>query len=132
MGNIQEKIQEIKNSVPLNPEPIVLTEKAVDMVIEAAEGEGLKNWMLRIRVRGGGCSGLMNDIDFETEEPHEQDFVYEQQGSKKFIKVCIDPTSVSFLQGTVIQWTDGLKGSGFKFESPNFKRSCGCGQSFSY
>lgn len=132
MSNIQ-LIKEIKDkSPPVNPEPITLTEKAVDMVIEAMDSEGLKDHSLRVGVRGGGCSGLQYNLEFD-KEPRDDDFVFEQQGARDTIKVFIDPFSASLLEGTVLKWHDSLQQSGFKFDSPlQSKRTCGCGKSFGY
>ena len=112
-------------SIPLAPTPVSLTEKAAEMVRDAMEQEGLAGHGLRVGVIGGGCSGLQYLLDF-SEKPVELDFVGEQHG----IKVFVDPFSAAHLQGTVINYVDGLHGSGFKFENPNIVRSCGCGQSF--
>jgi iron-sulfur cluster insertion protein len=113
-------------SIPLAPNPISLTEKAAEMVRDAMEQEGLEGHGLRIGVIGGGCSGLQYLLDF-SEKSVELDFVDEQHG----IQIFVDPFSAAHLQGTVINYVDGLHGSGFKFENPNIVRACGCGQSFS-
>lgn len=108
------------------PTPVVLTEKAAEMVKKAKEQEGLLTHGLRIGVIGGGCSGLQYLLDF-AEQPSEEDFVSEQHG----VTVFVDPFSASHLVGTEIDYIDGLQGSGFKFNNPNVQRSCGCGSSFS-
>jgi len=119
-----ESLIQIKNTS--DPIPVQITEKAAEMVVNAMQEEELDGHGLRVGVIGGGCSGLQYLLDF-TKAPSEEDFVSEQHN----IAVYIDPFSAAHLAGTVIDYIDGLQGSGFKFENPNIQRSCGCGSSFS-
>ena len=106
--------------------PVVLTDKAVEMVKNALKEEGLTNHGLRIAVQGGGCSGLQYALDY-ADAPRAGDHLYEING----LKVYIDMASAQFLKGTTIDYVSGLQGNGFKFNNPNAKRTCGCGSSFS-
>lgn len=81
---------------------------------------------LRVGVRGGGCSGLSYSLTFE-QKPGPHDEVIEVEG----VKLLVDPKSALYLQGTVIDFVDSLTGGGFKFQNPNAKINCGCGESFS-
>ena len=81
---------------------------------------------IRIGIRGGGCSGLSYFLDAE-DDPKENDHVIEAHGSR----VWIDPKSMLFLQGTVLDFVTGLMESGFKFINPKAAKGCGCGESFS-
>jgi iron-sulfur cluster insertion protein len=112
-------------SVDLTPSPVSLTEKAAEMVKKAMTDEGLEGHGLRIGVIGGGCSGLQYLLDF-AKTASDEDFVSQHHG----IQVFVDPFSAGHLAGTVIDYVDGLHGSGFKFQNPNVQRSCGCGSSF--
>lgn len=105
---------------------IALTPKAVDKVKEIRSAEGLGEQGLRVRVIGGGCSGFSYDLFFE-EETNDMDQTFEQEG----IKVYIDMMSYQYLEGTEIDYVEGLHGAGFKFVNPNAKSTCGCGSSFS-
>jgi iron-sulfur cluster assembly accessory protein len=107
--------------------PIVLTAKAVEMVKSAMEQEGIKDHGIRVGVVGGGCSGFQYSMDFE-KQGNPGDLSFEQEG----IKFFVDPMSSMYLQGVTIDYVTGLQGAGFKFENPNAKQTCGCGQSFSY
>ena len=80
---------------------------------------------LRIRVVGGGCSGLMHQMSI-VDGPEEGDEVFEREG----FKVYIDKKSLFFLNGSDLLYQDGLTGAGFKFHNPNVKGTCGCGESF--
>lgn len=106
--------------------PVVLTDKAVEMVKNALKEEGLTEHGLRIAVQGGGCSGLQYALDY-ADAPRAGDHLYEING----LKVFIDMASAQFLKGTTIDYVSGLQGNGFKFNNPNAKRTCGCGSSFS-
>lgn len=105
--------------------PIRLTDAAVgkikQLLADEHEPQGL-----RIAVTGGGCSGFQYALGFDT-ETHADDIVFEQDG----VKVFVDETSASYLQGAHVDFQDGLQGKGFAIENPNSTGSCGCGQSFS-
>lgn len=105
---------------------INLTEKAAEKVREIREAEGLGEQGLRVRVIGGGCSGFTYDLFFE-DETTDLDQVFETAG----IRVYIDMMSYQYLEGTDIDYVEGLHGAGFKFVNPNAKSTCGCGSSFS-
>lgn len=106
--------------------PVVLTQKAVDMVNITKQQEGIDETCgLRVAVRGGGCSGFEYALDFE-DESRENDLVYDQNG----LKVMVDPISARYLKGTEIDYVLGVAGTGFKFNNPNAMGTCGCGSSF--
>ncbi len=107
--------------------PITLTAKAVEMVKDAIQKEGLAGWGIRVGVVGGGCSGFQYSMDFE-KEAKEGDMAFEQDG----IRLYVDPMSSMYLQGVTVDYVVGLQGAGFKFTNPNARTTCGCGSSFSY
>ena len=77
-------------------------------------------------VVGGGCSGFTYDMELVDHENNEE-LVIDRDG----IKVYVDPMSYQFLDGTIIDYIESFKFSGFAFENPNATRTCGCGSSFS-
>lgn len=81
---------------------------------------------VRVGVEGGGCSGLMYQLTFDS-EMKEGDQVFEDNG----VKVVVDRKSFLYLVGTELDFTGGLNGKGFVFKNPNASRTCGCGESFS-
>ncbi|MDW8246115.1 MAG: iron-sulfur cluster assembly accessory protein [Sandaracinaceae bacterium] len=107
--------------------PIRLTPLAIEMAKKAIARRGLPTFGLRLGIRGGGCSGASYVIEF-VEQPRERDHVFEFDG----LKVVIDPKSLLLLKGSTIDYERKLMGHGFKFINPNEKKSCGCGQSFSF
>ncbi|MCC6953238.1 MAG: iron-sulfur cluster assembly accessory protein [Deltaproteobacteria bacterium] len=106
--------------------PVRLTSKAIEAVKSAMAEEKLENHGLRIAVQGGGCSGLQYALDFSDEE-RMGDSVFDVGG----LKLYIDMASAQYLKDTEIDYVSGLNGTGFKFNNPNAKRTCGCGSSFS-
>ncbi len=106
--------------------PIHLTDAAVKAVKNAITQEGQPGDSLRVSVVGGGCSGYQYNLDFE-KESRMTDLVLEFDG----LQIFVDPVSAGYLKGTVIDYVSGLQGTGFKFNNPNAKRTCGCGSSFS-
>ena len=105
---------------------ITLTDKAAEKVKEIRESEGLGAQGLRVRVIGGGCAGFQYDLYFE-EAPTDLDENFESHG----VKLYVDPLSYQYLDGTEIDYVEGLHGAGFKFVNPQAKSTCGCGSSFS-
>ncbi|MBI2462061.1 MAG: iron-sulfur cluster assembly accessory protein [Candidatus Rokubacteria bacterium] len=103
-----------------------VTESAIKQVKQLIESQHLENVYLRMGVRGGGCSGLSYNLEFDT-EVSQHDKVFEIDG----IKVVVDPKSYLYLNETTLDYvTQGLTG-GFTFVNPQAKSSCGCGSSFS-
>jgi iron-sulfur cluster assembly protein len=105
---------------------IDVTPKAIQKIREAFAKNGVSEGGLRLGVQGGGCSGLSYLFRLETRE-REKDNVYEFEG----VKVFVDPKSMLYLDGMTLDYQESLLHSGFVFENPNAKKSCGCGTSFS-
>jgi iron-sulfur cluster assembly protein len=104
---------------------VELSPVAVKRVKELMESQNLENAFLRMGVKGGGCSGLSYNLEFDT-ELRKFDKQFEVDG----VKVVVDVKSYLYLNGTTLDYvTQGLTG-GFTFVNPNAKSSCGCGTSF--
>ncbi len=107
---------------------VIITEKAVgEMNRVLAEKKLPESTVLRIGVAGGGCSGFSYSLGFDDKCDEMNDVVTSQHG----LRVAVDRKSAMFLEGTVIDFYDGIERRGFTFENPNAKKSCGCGSSFS-
>jgi iron-sulfur cluster assembly protein len=107
-------------------EVFTLTESAKSQLDKLMAEAGCDpDYFLRVSVKGGGCSGLSYDLDFDN-ELKEGDTESEDQG----IKLVIDKKSLLYLLGTHLDFSDGLNGKGFQFINPNASRTCGCGESF--
>jgi len=120
MVNIEEKTS-TSEKAPM----ISVTPKAVAKIREAFQREGVAGG-LRLGVLGGGCSGLSYLFRFEP-KPRATDRVFEFDD----VRVFVDPKSMIYLDGMTLDWKDSLMQSGFAFDNPHAKKSCGCGTSFS-
>jgi iron-sulfur cluster assembly accessory protein len=107
-------------------EAISLSDDAAAKVAELLEQEGNPELALRVAVRPGGCSGFSYEMFFDTDMA--EDDVISTFGA---VRVVVDPSSASLLQGAVLDYKDGLQGAGFSINNPNASSTCGCGQSFS-
>ena len=105
---------------------ITITETAAKKIADLRLEEGKPEWGLRIRLVGGGCSGMSYELGWE-DTAAENDNVVESQG----IKVFVDQHSVPHVAGSEIDFVDKqmLGQAGFAINNPNVKSSCGCGQS---
>ena len=108
-----------------NTDTIVLTEAAPQVVRNLLVEKEAPDHGLRIFVSGGGCSGLQYGMALEGES-RPYDHVVEQEG----VQIFVDPTSMMYLSGAVVDYEDSLMGGGFRIDNPNAISSCGCGHSF--
>ena len=105
---------------------VALTERAADKIraLMAQEPAGEAE-VLRVAIQGGGCSGFEYALGFDRgaqSGDHELEF--------HGVRVVVDPFSAPYLQGSTIDFLEGLQESGFKIDNPNAVSSCGCGHSF--
>lgn len=103
---------------------ISMTEAAARHVQRSLEGRG-KGEGIRLGVRTTGCSGLAYVLEF-VDETHADDEIFESFG----VKVIIDPKSLAYLDGTELDFVKEGLNEGFKFNNPNVRGECGCGESF--
>ncbi|MBM4334385.1 MAG: iron-sulfur cluster insertion protein ErpA [Deltaproteobacteria bacterium] len=104
---------------------ITLTESAAAKVKQLTERDGRAGYSLRLKVVGGGCSGLQYQLMFDDKVGD-----WDQTGRSNGVNVVVDSKSAVYLLGTKVDYVDDLNGSGFKIENPNASSTCGCGQSF--
>jgi iron-sulfur cluster assembly protein len=105
---------------------------AVDAIARQLKKRGTPEASLRLGLRGGGCSGFTYVIEFHDGPPRARDRVLDLTGSDgSKVRVVVDPKSLLYLAGTVLEWEQTLMRQGFKFVNPNEKSGCGCGSSFS-
>ena len=90
----------------------------------AAQQEVAATAGLRVGVRGGGCSGFQYALAFDMQR--DEDSVFEDKG----IRLLVDRQSLPYVEGSTIDFVDGLQGAGFKVDNPNVIAACGCGSSF--
>ena len=90
--------------------------------MQAGLGDGPKK--LRVFVESGGCSGFQYGMSFDVAKPDDREFVSEG------VPVLLDPASLAQLNGSNVDFDDGLQGKGFEIKNPNAQSTCGCGKSF--
>ncbi len=105
---------------------IQVTPKAVAKIREAFAREGVSGGGLRLGVLGGGCSGLTYQFKYDPKQrPTDQVFEFGD------VRIFVDPKSMLYLDGMTLDYKESLMYSGFAFDNPHAKKSCGCGTSFS-
>ena len=107
---------------------ITISEKAAGEVKRQAEKRGTPSAALRVGIRGGGCTGFSYLFEWSDGAPRERDKVFEKDG----IKLYVDPKSFVYLDGTELDFVTSIMGYGFKFNNPNVKGQCGCGESVQF
>ena len=103
---------------------ITMTDQAVRKIQALLAAKALPEGGLRVKVVGGGCSGLTYKMDVD--RPREGDKVFEHDG----VRLVVDRKSFLYLKGTELDYKEELMASGFNLRNPNVKRTCGCGSSF--
>ncbi len=107
---------------------VTLTDAAVARIRALMEqGKVPAEGGLRLAVQGGGCSGLSYAVRFDTRQT-DKDKVFTYEGG---VRVFVDPKSLIYLAGMIVDYKNDLMQQGFVFENPNAQKSCGCGSSFS-
>ncbi len=109
-----------------SPAALQVTPAAVARVKALVEEEENPALKLRVFVTGGGCSGFQYGFTFD-DDAAEDDTVVEIDG----VQVLIDTLSIQYLQGSVVDYEEGLQGARFSISNPNARTTCGCGESFS-
>ena len=103
---------------------VSLSDQAAIKIKSLQEEVSDEGKLLRIFVEPGGCSGLEYGMSFDLRKDEDQ--LLESGG----VSFLMDPTSLSYLNGSVVDFDDGLNGKGFEIRNPNAENTCGCGKSF--
>jgi len=106
---------------------VVITDAAADEIRKQRDKRGTPNARIRVGVRGGGCTGFTYVFEWADEiKPTDSEFATGGVG------IVVDPKSLVFLGGMTLDFVRGMMGHGFKFNNPNAKGSCGCGESVQF
>lgn len=105
---------------------LLVTDQATSKVRQLIEEEGNEHLMLRVFVTGGGCAGFQYGFTFDDEQA-DDDTVIEREG----VRFLVDSLSMQYLQGSTVNYSEGLDGSRFTIDNPAAETTCGCGSSFS-
>jgi iron-sulfur cluster assembly accessory protein len=103
---------------------VTITDTATTKIRELMNGQADDETGLRLAVRGGGCSGFQYALAFDQQRDGDKVYEYNQ------VRVLIDSQSLPFVDGSEVDYVDGLQGAGFAVNNPNVVAACGCGQSF--
>ena len=103
---------------------ITLTDSAAAQILKMQAEQAEAGQKLRIFVEAGGCSGFEYGMSFDARKEGD----HEMEGNG--VAFLIDPTSLEYLNGSVVDFDDGLNGKGFEIRNPNATSTCGCGRSF--
>ena len=101
----------------------------VKRLFEKRSAEGKQAHGLRIGIRGGGCTGFAYLFEWSDNPPSPADKVFEVGEG---MRIIVDPKSMVYLDGTELDFVTNIMGYGFKFNNPNTKGSCGCGESVQF
>ncbi len=119
-------------TLPAAPSPfsgeIAISDVAAEKLKAIMEAEKKDPAMhgLRLGVRGGGCSGLEYVMELDTPRDDDKVFTHPAMG----VRVLVDPKSILHISGSILDYSEGLMGSGFAMKNPQVKSACGCGHSF--
>jgi len=106
---------------------VAITEAAAEEIAKQRAKRGTPDARIRVGVRGGGCTGFTYVFEWADElKPKDTEF------SAHGVSIVVDPKSLVFLGGMTLDFTRGMMGHGFKFNNPNAKGSCGCGESVQF
>ncbi len=106
---------------------VSLTERAAKEVQKIIADQNLDAaTVLRVGVAGGGCSGFQYSLGFDQKYDDKADSKYDCHG----VTLVVDKKSALYLDGTTVDFYEGLEKRGFTFDNPNATKSCGCGSSF--
>ena len=106
---------------------IEITEAAAGEIAKQRAKRGTPDAAIRVGIRGGGCTGFTYVFEW-ADEPRPTDKLIEAFG----VKVVVDPKSLVYLRGMQLDFVRGMMGHGFKFNNPNAKGACGCGESVQF
>ena len=111
-----------------NPGGITITASAAKEIARQRDKRSTPESSIRIGIRGGGCTGFSYLFEWEDKEPRKTDKLFAAYG----VTVVVDPKSLVYFQGTELDFVTSMMGHGFKFNNPNAKGSCGCGESVQF
>lgn len=129
MSSVDDLVRKLNTILAeeINLDTITMTPRAAKKFAEIAEEEGKPGCALRFGDTAGGCSGFEYILDF-SEKAEADDEIFDAHG----VKIHVNQKMLKRLMGCLIDYVDGLHGSGFKVSNPNAKSSCGCGKSQGY
>jgi len=121
-----------KEVATISKKEVVVTEAAAQEIAKQRAKRGTPNARIRVGVRGGGCTGFTYVFEW-ADEPKPTDSIFSAQTPEgEDVGIVVDPKSLVYLGGMSLDFVRGMMGHGFKFNNPNAKGSCGCGESVQF
>ena len=112
---------------PISKKEVVVTEAAAQEIAKQRAKRGTPGASIRVGLRGGGCTGFSYVFEW-ADEPKPTDKMFSAHG----VSIVVDPKSYVYLAGMQLDFVRGMMGHGFKFNNPNAKGACGCGESVQF
>jgi iron-sulfur cluster assembly protein len=132
-GSTTVKREEAPQSAELRIEVTAAALAQIAKLANKRRAEGKATLGLRVGLRGGGCDGFSYLFEWADKAPEARDHVFDHTAPDGTpVRIYIDKKSMLYLNGTTLNFVTGLMGHGFKFENPNVKGSCGCGESVQF
>ena len=129
--NMQAQAPAPAPAAPVSKKEIVVTAAAAQEIARQREKRGTPNARIRVGVRGGGCTGFTYVFEWADEvRATDSEFTGDVDGAR--VGIVVDPKSLVYLGGMTLDFVRGMMGHGFKFNNPNAKGSCGCGESVQF
>ena len=126
-NQVPPQVQKTEDAPPISKKEIRITESAAQEIAKQKAKRGTPDARIRIGVRGGGCTGFTYVFEW-AEEVRATDKVFTAFGES----IVVDPKSLVYLGGMTLDFVKGMMGHGFKFNNPNAKGACGCGESVQF
>ena len=127
IDRLVDRLNDLLEEPDSDAKTITITKRAAKKYLEIIEEEGKQGWGLRFAEKMAGCNGFEYLLDYSEKALHD-DTIFESLG----VQIHVNTAMVKRLLGSVIDYVDGLQGSGFKVSNPNVKSACGCGTSHGY
>jgi iron-sulfur cluster assembly protein len=124
-----EKTETAKPAPMISKKEIVVTQAAADEIRRQRDKRGTPEARIRVGVRGGGCTGFTYVFEW-ADHIRPTDSEFKAEGTD--VGIVVDPKSLVYLGGMTLDFVRGMMGHGFKFNNPNAKGSCGCGESVQF
>jgi iron-sulfur cluster assembly protein len=125
----ERSVREVIEATPVAAATIAISKNAADAIQQQRVKRGTPDAAIRVGIRGGGCTGFSYLFEWDdNKEPRASDKVFTAHG----VVLYVDPKSFVYLRGTELDFVKSMMGHGFKFNNPNVKGACGCGESVQF
>ncbi|MBA3393578.1 MAG: iron-sulfur cluster assembly accessory protein [Deltaproteobacteria bacterium] len=133
IGKAEGEAAPISPISPISKKEVAVTLSAAEEIAKQKAKRGTPSARIRIGVRGGGCTGFTYVFEWADEvRPTDKEFAGPPLADGSIVSIVVDPKSLVYLGGMELDFVKGMMGHGFKFNNPNAKGACGCGESVQF